>query len=109
VIFGTVSDETMGDELRVTVVATGLGRAPVVAARPQPLEVVRPIMTGTDNRAFAPPPVTGVPSAPWERDDVVNGPAVWRRPEARGGAIDDSVSDYSSSSAIPAFLRKQAD
>ena len=47
VIFGTVSDDTMQDDLRVTVVATGLGRASAVARKP-PLTILR---TGTDNAA----------------------------------------------------------
>ena len=44
VIVGTVIDENMADQLRVTMVATGLGQ-PVERAQPKPLTVVK---TGTD-------------------------------------------------------------
>ena len=53
VIFGAAYDETLGDQLRVTVIATGLSRARPQAA---PLTVVQPtstqlmgLRTGTDN------------------------------------------------------------
>src|SRR4051812_29956503 len=52
VIVGTVIDDSMGDELRVTMIATGLGGAAVVAKRPPKLEVFETAMvverTGTD-------------------------------------------------------------
>src|SRR5690606_170088 len=52
VIYGTAYDESMGENLRVTVVATGLGRAS--ATRPQLVqnhsEVLR---TGTDNHPIS--------------------------------------------------------
>src|SRR5690606_10005180 len=48
IVFGTAYDEAMGENLRVTVVATGLGRA--AAARPQLVQnVVEDLRTGTDN------------------------------------------------------------
>ncbi len=46
VVIGTVIDPDMGDEIRVTVVATGLGDQP--GRQQRPMKVVR---TGTDNRA----------------------------------------------------------
>ena len=53
VIFGTAYDEGLGDQLRVTVIATGLSS---VARRAQPpLSVVQP--TGTA-QACAPAPTT---------------------------------------------------
>src|SRR6185369_14811410 len=54
IIFGAVYDEDMGDELRVTVVATGLGQ-PAVAQAAKPQLVVTPMAaqrTGTDNLAI---------------------------------------------------------
>ncbi len=49
VIVGTVIDDSIGDELRVTMIATGLGGA-IVKARPPRLEVVEQVIerTGTD-------------------------------------------------------------
>lgn len=93
VIFGSVVDESMGDALRVTIVATGLGQ-PVMRstqAKP-PFSVVR---TGTDNIAV-------------EMDGSSDAlPAVMRRGrEQRVSAMRDSGIDHLD---IPAFLRKQAD
>ncbi len=51
IIFGAVYDDPMGEELRVTVIATGLGQ-PQVARQSRPKLVQK---TGTDNR-----PVAGV-------------------------------------------------
>ena len=50
VIFGTAYDESLGDQIRVTVVVTGLSRG--AAARRPSLEVVQPVRTGTDNVPF---------------------------------------------------------
>jgi len=95
--FGTVTDESMGDQLRVTVVATGLGR---VNARPQlvrtPVELQR---TGTDNL-----PVGGGYDA---NSDI---PAVIRlgrgQASAQVRALESAGMDHFD---IPAYLRKQAD
>ena len=103
VIFGTVSDESMGDDLRVTVVATGLGRS---AARKQttPFTVIK---TGTDNVPLnVAPTATAHPSGDYSHFDQ---PAVWRSREsaaARVAAMEDAGHDRLD---IPAFLRKQAD
>jgi cell division protein FtsZ len=104
VIFGTVCDEAIGDALRVTVVATGLGRA---ASKKQttPFTVVR---TGTDNAPLmvAPGKEGGAAASDYSHLDT---PAVWRSRDAaqqRVTALEDSGSDRYD---IPAFLRKQAD
>jgi len=104
VIFGTVRDDSMGDALRVTVVATGLGRA---ASKKQstPFTVVR---TGTDN---APLMVNATKEGAASGSDYshLDTPAVWRSRESaqsRVSALEESGSDRYD---IPAFLRKQAD
>lgn len=95
IILGAVYDETMSDELRVTVVATGLGQ-PLAARAPKPLQIVSQ-KTGTDNRPIAP----GV-NCP-ELDNV---PAIIRRRNTTIEALQNNgVDKYD----IPAFLRKQAD
>jgi cell division protein FtsZ len=127
VIYGTAYDEGLGDQIRVTVVATGLagGRR----AAPQ-LQVLR---TGTDGIGF---PTTqaqnaspagvlaaasaglaglaaglGVSAAPVQPNyESMNSPAVWRGNRTSAAAKVDALSsggmdDYE----IPAFLRKQAD
>jgi len=100
VIVGTVIDEAMGDDLRVTMIATGLGGA-AAAVRPRPMlqvletEVVG--RTGTDGVGV---PVGGVD---YEQADV---PAVMRKGRV---ASAPGAAPAFDASAIPAFLRKQAD
>ncbi len=96
IIFGAVYDEAMGDDLRVTVVATGLG-AHATLRQPKPQLVVSQ-KTGTDNQA-----VSG--GVDYNQLDSV--PAVIRRNRASTvEALQQSgVDKYD----IPAFLRKQAD
>jgi len=106
VIFGTVCDESVGDGLRVTVVATGLGRA---ASKKQstPLVVVR---TGTHDAPMSVPiGSTSAPSATSSDYSDFEKPAIWRTRESaqtKVSAMEDSGSDRYD---IPAFLRKQAD
>jgi cell division protein FtsZ len=127
VIYGTAYDENLGDQIRVTVVATGLAGSR--RAAPQ-LQVLR---TGTDGVGF---PTTqannaspagvlaaatgglaglasglGLGSAAAQPNyDSMNSPAVWRGNRTSAAAKVDALSsggmdDYE----IPAFLRKQAD
>ena len=89
VIFGSVVDETMGDELRVTIVATGLGGS---ARRAQkPLTVVR---TGTDNA----PLILGQ-----------EGASVIRTARNSHNVVEAMRENGVDLYDIPAFLRKQAD
>jgi len=99
VIFGTVCEEAIGEGLRVTVVATGLGK-PVARKAPQ----VVMVRTGTDNVPVVPAP--GAASAnDFSHLDV---PAVWR---AREGTVARATVEEVTAERldIPAFLRKQAD
>jgi cell division protein FtsZ len=98
VIVGTVYDDTLEDQLRVTIVATGLGK-PTAIARPaqksQPLSVVAQ-RTGTDNQ-------------PVEVDyDALEQPAVIRR-RNRDATVEAMRQSGVEMLDIPAFLRKQAD
>jgi cell division protein FtsZ len=98
IIYGGVYDDVLADDLRVTVVATGLGAASAVR-QPKPQLVLNNVVgqkTGTDN---LPGPVNYS-----ELDSV---PAVIRRNRASTvEALQQSgVDKYD----IPAFLRKQAD
>lgn len=115
VIFGNAYDDSMGESLRVTVVATGLGR---VRAK-GPVLVQTPVLkTGTDNAAVgepmaatAPAPTLGAAGTQrdWSRYDA---PAVIRNPRDRDTAarqvhaLQSSGVDHLD---IPAFLRRQAD
>lgn len=93
VIAGTVYEDDLEDSLRVTIVATGLGK---VAPRAQPLTVVARA-TGTDG-AMAQGPVN------YEELDQ---PAVIRR--NRGQTVEAMHKSGVEMLDIPAFLRKQAD
>jgi cell division protein FtsZ len=99
VIVGTVIDEAMKDELRVTMIATGLGGIAARGRQPR-LEVVEHVVerTGTDG--------IGMSIETVDYDSLDKTPAVIRRgrtPSPAAGASPFDASD------IPAFLRKQAD
>jgi len=92
VIYGSVIDEAIGDALRVTIVATGLGGA---AAQRQPvMQVVS--RTGTDDAQGA--------AVNYEELDQPT--AIRRRRDVTIEAMRHSGVDMLD---IPAFLRKQAD
>jgi cell division protein FtsZ len=91
VIVGTVIDEGLEDQVRVTIVATGIGSN--VRRSAQPLSVLR---TGTDDA------ISDVAS------DSENVPAVIRR-RGRQGTLDALKRDGVEDLDIPAFLRRQAD
>jgi cell division protein FtsZ len=128
VIYGTAYDDNLGDQVRVTVVATGLSRQGQRRTAP-PLAVIR---TGTDNVPLnvssAPsniptlgtivatgsgnvaglPPIAAPASIGTSAD--LNVPSVWRTNRTQAAAKVDALSsggmeDYE----IPAFLRRQAD
>jgi cell division protein FtsZ len=110
VIYGTAYDESLGDQIRVTVVATGLAKAGARRASP-PLQVLR---TGTDNAPFmmggqeavAPTLNTTSPAAA----NGVNIPAYWRNNRTHAATRVDGMSAAGMDDIeIPAFLRKQAD
>ncbi|QOL49956.1 cell division protein FtsZ [Massilia litorea] len=106
---GIAYDDEMGDEIRVTVVATGLGKAKKMQLV-QPQQVLR---TGTYNA----PMMAGTASvtagvtmghAATGGDAGMKQPAVWRREQASEqvqAMQRNGVETYD----IPAFLRKQAD
>jgi cell division protein FtsZ len=101
IIHGGVYDDSLGDELRVTVIATGLGK-PVAARTPKPQLVVSH-KTGTDNRPL------GAPEAPsHDYDAIAETPAVWRRRD-RAAQVEALAASGLDKYDIPAFLRKQAD
>ncbi len=106
---GIAYDDAMGDEIRVTVVATGLGKAKKMQLV-QPQQVLRtgtynaPMMAGT---ATVTAGVT-MGHAAVGADAGMKQPAVWRREQASEqvqAMQRNGVETYD----IPAFLRKQAD
>ncbi len=113
VIYGTAYDDALGDDIRVTVVATGLSRQGARRTAP-PLQVLR---TGTDNVPFQVPTLNtglaggaGTAAATPPDYNTMATPSVWRTNRTQAAARVDALSsggmdDYE----IPAFLRKQAD
>ncbi|MBT9491813.1 MAG: cell division protein FtsZ [Paucibacter sp.] len=120
VIYGTAYDESLGDSLRVTVIATGLSQRARAAA---PLTVVQQsLRTGTHDMPVLTEAVMGgrggntasamgfgmSGSADFAAGS--SGPSVW---QGRGRTASAKVEALSSNGMdeieIPAFLRKQAD
>jgi cell division protein FtsZ len=121
IIFGAVIDERMGDEIRITVIATGFGEAPREAKRPafdaalrEPAPAVvrsTPVRTVARDRGFTRPDVT----RPIVRVGTItdNGGTPKLELENGNGKHDDA-DDFTISEEpedqyeIPAFLRRNA-
>jgi cell division protein FtsZ len=104
VVIGTTIDPEMGDAIRVTVVATGLGQ-PVVRQQPQiqvvkPVPVVMPRQMAAERTGTDPGPGYGGLDQP-----------AYLRARAAGGADGGDVAVESNYDLldVPAFLRRQAD
>ena len=107
---GIAYDDEMGDELRVTVVATGLGKNKASISLVQPQQVLRTGTYGAPMMSGTPGVTAGVTmgSATAGAMDGMKQPAVWRREQASEqvrAMQNNGVETYD----IPAFLRKQAD
>ncbi len=116
VIYGTAYDETLGEQLRVTVIATGLSSVRKAESRNNtPLTVVQqPLRTGTDNvpimASFTQPGATQVTAPPQHTYEGLQTPSVWRSARTQAAAkVDALASNGMDEIEIPAFLRKQAD
>ncbi|GLR63139.1 cell division protein FtsZ [Marinospirillum insulare] len=96
VIVGTSLDNSLEEELRVTIVATGLEPAKKQEAAPQP----------TDKKAAQKQPVRAARPTLKEVSGAENQAADTRQQSARINPKSDSDMSYLD---IPAFLRKQAD
>ena len=117
VIFGAAYDESLGDQLRVTVIATGLSGA--TRRQQAPLTVVQtsalaqPLLrTGTDNMPTLGQSVVAgssmgqAPHAPQADYAALGTPSVWRSARSKVETLASSGMDEIE---IPAYLRKQAD
>jgi cell division protein FtsZ len=96
VVIGTVIDPDMSDSIRVTVVATGLGREATRQLEPQ-MRVVRPAVAAAPIEA--PQPNYGA----YERPTRQRRMAVGESLVGGGAEADFDLLD------VPAFLRRQAD
>jgi len=123
VIYGTAYDESLGDQLRVTVIATGLSSVRRSESRDTriapPLSVVQPpvqaLRTGTDNvpilnHLAQTGQGTAAVATPTHDYTGLNTPSVWRSARSQAAAkVDALASNGMDEIEIPAFLRKQAD
>jgi len=117
IIYGAAYDESLGDQLRVTVIATGLSQRKQVA----PLTVVQPssqhaqaLRTGTDNLPILNNALGQQPQQvgqPQQHDySNLSTPSVWRSARSHAAAKVEALSSNGMDEIeIPAFLRKQAD
>ncbi len=120
VIYGTAYDDTLGDQLRVTVIATGL--SPASRRQSTPIQVVHsaPVQrTGTDNLPIMSHQPQHVPQQQQPQQQPqgtgqdysqLATPSVWRNARTQAAAkVDALASNGMDEIEIPAFLRKQAD
>jgi len=112
VVVGTVIDPELSNQVRVTVVATGLGR-PAAAARPQPFRHTEPMPGRSESpareREMREPPMRVVRRSPLSSSDYaqLDKPTVQRQ-RAVGDGLRQDVQPEDLLD-IPAFLRRQAD
>ena len=128
VIFGTAYDESLGDQLRVTVIATGLSQSRRAQAPLTVVQTTQALRTGTDNlpmmntampQAMASAPAMGAahaqgsmgaPAMPTNPDyGHLGTPSVWRHRQHAAAKVEALSSHGMDEIEIPAFLRKQAD
>ena len=94
VVIGTVIDPEMNDEIRVTVVATGLGRPALTVVNTDP-----PVCAAAAARSYAPEP----------NYSALEKPTVQRQRAAASSDIPLAQRPLEEMLDIPAFLRRQAD
>ncbi|TMA74081.1 MAG: cell division protein FtsZ [Deltaproteobacteria bacterium] len=123
IIFGAVIDESMNDQIRITVIATGFGEPREDVKRPPTTAAASNAQAGSPRVAYSREgtrdAVREAAAAAQRRvvrvgviDDIEG--TMWRRSGGaanadRGEPIDLTVPDEDDSLDIPTFLRKQAD
>jgi len=100
IIYGGVYDDALGEDLRVTVVATGLGQP--LGVRQQKPQLVVTQKTGTDNQSMT------MPGTAPDYNAMSDTPAVFRKRD-RAAQVEALANSGVEKYDIPAFLRKQAD
>ena len=116
-IYGAAYDDTLGDEIRVTVLITGLSN-PEEANQNSMSVLQGGLRTGTDNAALSSPSATGGFQASDFGHLGLSSPAFRASPARTGAsaqvrpgtpAARPAVSSTANNLDIPAFLRRQAD
>ena len=107
IIFGAVYDELMGDALRVTVVATGLGNA-AAAVRAKPEVFTQPVLVQAQAQATGTHDAVAFGAGPAiDYNQIADVPTVLR--SKRNVTVEALANSGVDRYDIPAFLRKQAD
>ncbi len=96
-VIGTAIDAELEDELRVTVVATGLG-ARRISVRPNREEAPHVRLVAADGEETGP-----------DYGEIERRPAIYRKAATAGGNTAEAVEHDLDYLDIPAFLRRQAD
>jgi len=124
VIFGTAYDESLGDQMRVTVIATGLSQsrrtqAPLVVLQTTPALRGMPMMHIPMPQVMANAPTMGAahaqagmgaPAMPMSPDyGHLGTPSVWRHRQHAAAKVEALSSHGMDEIEIPAFLRKNAE
>ncbi|HTP37999.1 MAG TPA: cell division protein FtsZ [Steroidobacteraceae bacterium] len=112
VVMGTVIDPELSGELRVTVVATGLGQPAVAVPQPRPVETVRAKPPRPQMAVVEPSLAQQAQAVPGMRDyrDFDRPPALREMRRAAGDGLRNEAPLASEELLdIPAFLRRQAD
>ncbi len=103
-IFGAVIDENMGDEVRITVIATGFEQTRVATRRPVARDRVAPSAKPAPRPARRPAP----PAEPAESAAPDTGQAQQQKPAARPAEEEFTSRVYDTDDLdIPAFLRRR--
>ena len=112
IIYGAAYDESLGDQLRVTVIATGL--SPARRSQAPTISVVQPQSyvqqaTGTHGAipTFVNPVGPMVGAASSVDFNPTSSPRVWQKPSS--ARVEAMVNGGMEEMEIPAYLRKQAD
>jgi cell division protein FtsZ len=110
IIFGAVIDEALGDEIRITVIATGFGEAEVLHAPQASKSPLSAIRSGVGFRPH-PAPMTPRKVVHMGSIDDLDVPT-WQRKRQAEGTADHTppaaVTGNDDKYDIPAFLRKHA-
>ncbi len=117
IIFGAVVDPSLGERVKITVIATGFGDGPAgKGSRPSadtPVAIESYQTWYAEHRPAAPAAETGsvTPSIPVRRRSVISVPAQARAAvnssPANPGPAGEAEADESSAFDVPAFLRRQ--
>lgn len=105
---GIAYDDTMGEDIRVTVVATGLGRS----KKPMRLIQTPQLRTGTNNDVVMPVTEDAIATQQEQTTsfETLQKPAVWRHGhESATDTVRALEKNGMETYDIPAFLRRQAD